>query len=443
MIGIGGIGMSGLAQILASRGIRISGSDTEASALTSHLQKKGIRVSIGHSAKNLGEAQKVIYSLAIPTSNPELREARARKIQIQSYPQAVGKLTRELFTIAICGTHGKSTITALVSKILIENQFDPTVLVGTKLKELNDQNFRVGKSKLFVLEACEYRRAFLNYCPSIIILHTLDPDHLDYYRDFDDYIKAFREFAGNLRHDGYFFANLDDDDVHRVLQALQEKKFPPYNTFTYATKYPSADFFLQGNKIIQKNARVGELNLKIPGAHNRMNALAAFSVCSVLGTAPSDIIRSLNRYEGAWRRFEIKGRVGRTTVIDDYAHHPAEIEATLQAARELYPKGKICVVFQPHQYNRTKNLLKEFGKSFALTDSVIIPDIYDVRDTDADRKVVTAEKLVAEIKKNHKDVRFGSGIGKTAGYLKKNSRKYDVIFTMGAGDVWKIGDELL
>ncbi len=444
-LGIGGIGVSAIAQILHKRGERVTGNDAEASNITSHLQKNGIPVDIAHETESIVKQNPdlIIHSLALEENHPAIRLARRKKIPTLSYPEAVGKLTREFFTIAICGTHGKSTITAMIAKTLIENNFDPTVIVGTKLKELNGQNYRVGKSKILVLEACEYKRAFLNYHPRVIVLHTLDPDHLDYYRDYNDYLQAFGHFAIRLPNDRYFFANLDDEDVHQTLQLLQNKKFPPHNLFTYSSRYASSDFYLMGEKIIQRNARVGELKLKIPGQHNRNNALAAFAVGAILGIAPTNILKSLNRYEGAFRRFEVKGKLGKTLFIDDYAHHPVEIQATLQAAREKFPKEKICVVFQPHQYNRTKNLLKEFAASFEKADSVIIPNIYEVRDRKEDTAAVSTEKLVKEIRKRHRHVENGNGLEKTAEWLKKHAKKFDVVFTMGAGDVWKIAEKVL
>lgn len=446
-IGVGGIGVSALARLLQEQGHTVTGSDTETSATTESLTTAGISVTIGHRRENLtakGDLPNlVIHSLAIDASNPELKEARFKKIPVLSYPEAVGRLSENFYTIAICGTHGKSTITAMISKILIENNFDPTVIVGTKLKELKGENYRLGKSKILVLEACEYKRAFLNYHPKAIILHTLDPDHLDYYRDFNDYLQAFGEFANRLPVDGYFFANLDDEDVHQILQVLQNKKFPSHNVFTYSSQYASSDFYLMGGKIIQRNARVGELNLKIPGQHNRSNALAAFALGAILGIKPADILKSLNHYEGAFRRFELKGKLGKTLFIDDYAHHPTEIKATLQAARERFPKEKICVVFQPHQYNRTKNLLKEFAASFQDADEVIISNIYEVRDRKEDMQAVSAEKLVQAIRKNHPHVQDGEGMEATGEWLKKHAKKFDVIFTMGAGDVWKIAEKLL
>lgn len=443
-IGIGGIGVSALVGIMHARGKTISGSDQEESLITQNLEKQGIKVHIGHGPANLfPKPDLIVHSLAIDDKNLELKEARRQKIPTLTYPQAVGELTREYSTIAVCGTHGKSTITAMIAKILIENDFDPTVIVGTKLKELKGQNFRMGKSKLLVLEACEYRRAFLNYSPLIIVLHTLDPDHLDYYKDFADYISAFKEFTAKLPSDGYFFGNLDDDDVNNIQRHLQENAFAPYNIFGYGTLSKSGNFSLDGNNVYKNAEKAGKMNLKIPGRHNRTNALAAFTICSQLGITSKSILRSLNDYAGAYRRFEMKGRLGRAVLIDDYGHHPAEIAATLQAAREKYKKEKICVVYQPHQYNRTRNLLKEFGPAFKDADFVIIPNIFDARDSKADKLAVSPEKLVEEIKKNGARAIYGGGLQKTAAYLKHHAKNFGVVITMGAGDVWKIADELL
>lgn len=436
--------MSALAGILGTYGKKISGSDFEASQITAALKKEGAVFYTGHSSANIKQLDPadsvVIYSLAVDNKNLELKEARRKKIPVFSYPEAVGCLTRDYFTVAVCGTHGKSTITAMLAKIFIENGFDPTVIVGTKLKELGDKNFRVGKSKLLILEACEYKRAFLNYSPKVIVLHTLDPDHFDYYRSFEDYLSAFEEFTCKLPGDGYFISNLDDEDIHDILQKLQKNKFPSYNTFTYSKIYSTADFYLDRDKILRHNITAGQLKLKIPGEHNRCNALAAFALSSVLGMSAKNILKSLNDYNGAFRRFEIKGKIGKTIIIDDYGHHPIEIQATLAAAREKFLKAKICVVYQPHQHSRTKSLFKQLGESFSLADTVIIPNIYKARDTKTDIASVSPQRLVAEIKKYNKHVMYGEGLPATAKLLQKTAKNYDVVIIMGAGDVWKIAD---
>jgi UDP-N-acetylmuramate--alanine ligase len=269
-------------------------------------------------------------------------------------------------------------------------------------------------------------------------MHTLDPDHLDYYRDFNDYLSAFHQFADKLPPDGYFFGNLDQNDIHPVFQKLQQKKFPVSNTFTYSALYESSDFYLKEKEVFTRVTSVGKLNMVILGRHNRINALAAFAVCALSGITPAKILKSLNEYSGSCRRFESKGHFGKAILIDDYGHHPTEIRATLQAAREKYPAKKICLVFQPHQYSRTKKLLNEFVTAFSDANTVIIPNIYASRDNAEDKASVSPESFVNELKKHHPSVLYGEGLENTAAYLKKNCRDYDLIITMGAGDVWKV-----
>ncbi|PJC37168.1 UDP-N-acetylmuramate--L-alanine ligase [Candidatus Peregrinibacteria bacterium CG_4_9_14_0_2_um_filter_53_11] len=443
-IGIGGSGLGGLAGILCEQGKTISGSDEGVTARTKSLEPLGTPITLGHRPENLPKnAELVIYSLAIPQDNVELIEARKRGLPTLTYPEAVGQLTQKYRTIAICGTHGKTTITALIAKILIDANYDPTVIVGSELRELENRNFRTGKSKLLILEACEYKRAFHSYHPNMIVLSTLDYDHVDYYPDFTSYLEAYKVFAKRLPKDGWIFTNLDDDDVHEMLKSLQREHFPLCNTFTFASNYAVSDYYLKDHELHHKNERLGTLKLSIPGLHNRMNALAAFSLAHTLGVAPRMILRSLRQFKGTARRFETKGKMGTTTIIDDYGHHPAEIRATLQAAREAYPKEKICVVFQPHQYSRTKHLIDQFAAAFSLADGVIIPSIYEARDSDEDKKSMSVKRLVAEIQKYHKNVRAGDGLENTAQFLREDTPHYDVIITMGAGDVWKVGEALL
>lgn len=441
MVGITGSGMSGLAGILRARAKAVTGSTNEDGPAVAALQKEGIKVHIGHGALPAG-AEAVIHSLAIPKHNPEIMEATRRKIPLLSYPQAVGLLTKEYRTIAVCGTHGKSTVTAMLTKILIDAGFDPTVLVGAMLLELDKKNYRLGKSPLFLLEACEYQRAFSNYSPDIALITTLDPDHLDYYKNFADYISAFAEFTSKLPVDGYLIGNIDDEDVHEILRSAQRKRFPSYNAFTYGTASAAASFCLQENTIVNGAHALGRLRLAIPGAHNRSNALAAFACASLLGASPGQILKSLANFKGAGRRFELVGSVNGAEVRDDYGHHPVEIRATLQAARERFPTGRILLVFQPHQFSRTRALLKDFTHSFADADAVIVPNIYASRDSAKDIAAMPEKKFVAALQKKHKNVRFGEGLEKTTQIAKKEAKKFDLILTMGAGDVWKVARKL-
>lgn len=455
MIGILGSGMSGLAGILADRGVTVIGSDATLSPKAKRLSKKGIHIFEGINPQKItAKTDYVIASLAVPDNHPEKIAARALNIPVLSYPEAVGILTKKLRTVSICGTHGKTTTTAMIAKTLLENQFDPTVLVGSDLKELKGSNYHSGTQNLFALESCEYKEAFLNYSPSIIVLNNLDPDHLDYFKNYKNYLDAFIAFCSKLPKDGYIFANIDDDDVHAVVQHMQKHGFPSYNTFTYsAKKYITADYYLQGNSIFHKGVPVGELDMSIPGEHNRANALAAFSVCNTLGVPSAPLIESLNGYKGAARRFELKGTltVGKKKidVIDDYGHHPEEIQATLQAARERYGKdAHLCVVFQPHQYSRTRLLFDDFVSSLSAANTVIIPNIYEARDSEEDKKAVSPQKLVdalqtAGISAVCTDESQQSDFKKTAQYISGHAKNFDVIMTMGAGDVWKTGELLI
>lgn len=450
MIGILGSGMSGLAGILADRGVLVSGSDATFSPRTKGLEKKGVKMYEGINPKKItSKSVCVIASLAVAEDHPEKVAARAMNIPILTYPEAVGILTRQLRTISICGTHGKTTTTAMIAKVLLENQFDPTVLVGSDLHELNGANYHSGSQNLFVLESCEYKKAFTNYNPSIILLNNLDPDHLDYFKNYENYLAAFKEFCARLPKDGYIFANIDDQDVHSVVQDMQKKGFPSYNTFTYSAKeYQTSDFYLKDSEIYQKGVKVGDLSLSIPGAHNRANALGAFSVCRTLGIKADGIIRSLNNYKGAARRFELKGAFKdgskKIEVIDDYGHHPEELKATLQATREKYgADAHICVVFQPHQYSRTRLLFNEFIESLQEANTVVIPNIYEARDSDEDKKEVSAQKLVDALNKagTHAictEELSQSSFKKTIEFIQVNAKNFDVIVTMGAGDVWKV-----
>lgn len=449
MIGILGSGMSGLAGVLASRGITVVGSDGGSSAKSKKLSKKGVAVFEGvDSSRITSDISAVVISLAIPVDHPERVAAHEMGIPVLTYPEAVGLITKTLRTISICGTHGKTTTTAMIARTLLANDFDPTVIVGSDLRELDDMNFHAGKSSLFVLESCEYKEAFLNYHPSIIVLNNLDPDHLDYFKTYENYVDAFKKFCEKLPKDGYLFANIDDDDVHTIIQDLQKKGFPTYNTFTYSQqKYAVSDFYLDGHSIYHKGNKEAELELHVPGAHNRCNALAAYSVCRVLGNNPTAITESLNSYTGAARRFELRGtlKIGhkKIEVIDDYGHHPEEIKATLQAAREKYgAESNICVVFQPHQYSRTRLLFDDFVESLGAANTVIIPNIYEARDSASDKKAVSAQKLVDALNKAGATAVHSENLEKTASYLRANGATFDAILCMGAGDVWKVAHAL-
>ena len=417
LIGIGGIGVSALAQYYLSKGHKISGSDLAASEITNFLQNKGIKILTGNKAENVGnDIDLVVHSPAVKADNPEYKGAKELKIKTQSYPEALGELTKEYYTIAVSGAHGKSTTTAMVALILIKAGIDPTVIVGTKLKEFGGSNFRSGKSKFLVIEACEYDSSFLYYLPKIAVITNIDVEHMDYFKTFSNVKKAFKDFIAKLPKGGFLVFNKDD-------------KYPPI-----IGKKPK--FTAIGYTTRQKEAKKIKSILKVPGIHNVQNALAALEVSKILSIPEKIAIKSLSEFTGTWRRFEVKqGKAGtkKITVVSDYGHHPNEISATLKAAREKYPNKRILCVFQPHQHQRTYYLFDEFVKTFrsAPIDQIIITDIYDVagREVKEINKEISSKKLVKEI---DRDVVIYSSLVELEGHIIKNIKAGDVLIIMGA-----------
>jgi UDP-N-acetylmuramate--alanine ligase len=421
-IGIGGIGMSALARLYLARNIEVTGSDMNDSSLLESLRDEGVGVFVGHSELHVAdEVDYVVFSEAIPLDNPELQAARDKKIPMRSYFEALGELTEEYKTIAVAGTHGKTTTTALIARLLMQSYRDPTVVIGTQMEELDDKNMRVGGGDWMVVEACEYRRSFHHLAPKMVVITNIELDHLDYYKNLDDYVEAYKEFVMMIPEDGVLIGNGDDELVREVAEVANCKVV-----------------FFEGN-----SPDLGKLTLAVPGHHNKMNALAAFTVGLEVGVEQEMMVEALNSFTGTWRRFEFKGHCMGADIYDDYAHHPTEIQATLQAAREKYPDHRLVAVFQPHQHSRTKHFLDEFATSFKLADEVVIPNIYKVRDTEEDVKSVSVESFVNELKKHHDSVSNGGGIEGSIEYLKGTIGENDLVMVMGAGDVWKVADGLL
>lgn len=433
-IGIGGIGTSAIAHIMKKRGFTVSGSDMEASEITTALKKVGIKVSIGHDAKNVTkDVELVVYSPAIPKDNPELLQAEKLGIKTITYPQALGELSKEYFTIAVSGAHGKSTTTAMTALLLKNAGLDPTVVIGTKIREFGNQNFRVGKSKYLVVEACEYKRSFLNIHPDILVITNIEADHLDYYKDLKDYKSAFTQMSEKLKKGGIVVINSDDKNS---VDATKKAK-----RITLSEKTKTSDFFFdrKNNTLHGKNATI-KITPKVVGAFNKLNSSMAAIVGDTLKISSKEIESSIKKFKGSWRRLEEKPFIGKTRIIDDYGHHPTEITMTLAAIREENPHAKILCVFQPHQHNRTIELLKGFANSFHDVDEVIVPDIYKVRDKAEDIAKISAKILADEINKACKKQKAsdGGGLQKTAKFILKNHAKYDIIVTMGAGDIYNI-----
>ncbi len=429
-IGIGGIGTSALAQYYLSKDHEVSGSDLVSSEITDFLRKKGAKLLLGkHLAQNLPEdTNMVIYSPAIQKDNPELKQAlrfqvSGYKLQVLSYPQALGELTKKYFTIAVSGTHGKSTTTAMLSLILEKAGLDPTVIVGTRLKEFGGSNFRAGGSQYLIIEADEWQASFLNYYPQIIVLTNIEAEHLDFYKNLRDILKTYLRYISNLQKEGTLVLNRDDENILKLKKELSNVKIQEFS-------------------IKQKEAEKLKDCLTIPGEHNIYNALAALWAARILNVSDEISFEALAQYKGSWRRFEIKkGKIDdkRFTLIDDYAHHPTEIKATLKAAREKFPHNEIWSIFQPHQYQRTYYLFDDFVKEFskAPVDRIIITDIYDVagREKSEIKKKVSSKKLAEKIEKESviylaKD--------KIEDYLKDNLKGGEVVIIMGAGNIYKL-----
>ncbi|KPJ56559.1 hypothetical protein AMJ49_04590 [Parcubacteria bacterium DG_74_2] len=437
-IGIGGIGVSALAKYYVKKGCKVSGSDLVSSEITEALKRLGAKIFIGkHKPKNISKnVDLVIFSPAVQLNNPELKRARKLKIKCQSYPEALGELTKKYFTIAVCGSHGKSTVAAMTGLLLTRAGFDPTVILGTKLKEFGDSNFRMGgfpkskilntKYQILVIEADEHFVSFLNYWPKIIVLTTLEPDHLDYYKNFKNYISAFKKFISHLPEDGFLVLNQDDKNI------LNNK---------FSTTVKNAIHYSLKQKETEKLRKF----LKIPGEFNVSNALATLAVARILKIPNKISFKTLSEYKGSWRRFEITKILHPKpyTLISDYAHHPTQVDVTLRAAREKYPKGKIWCIFQPHQYQRTHYLFKDFVRVFkkAPVDKLIITDIYDVagRENKKIKKKVNSQKLVKVINKS-----FVSYLPKEriVNFLKKNLKGGEVVIVMGAGDIYNLETKL-
>lgn len=389
-VGIGGIGISGLARLFAAHEKVVKGSDLTASALTEDMIEEGIDVRIGHAALPEG-VNLVIYSEAIPKDNPELASAKMRGIKMMTYFEALGEVAESYRLVAIAGTHGKTTTTAMLALILINAGLDPTVLVGSKLKEFGNRNMRIGGGDIFLVEACEYRRNFKNLKPALLGILNIELDHVDYFESFEDYKSAFDELADR------------SDEV------------------IWPDDYSEFDG-----------------DLAVPGWHNRSNAGMAAMIARRLGVDGGVINSTLAEFAGTWRRFEYRGEAGGALIYDDYAHHPTEIEATLDAAREKHPEARIIAVFQPHQYSRVVKFKDELAEAFGEADKVIIPNIYEARDTEEDKNAVNVQDLVDAIAEHHDDVSFGEGLENTAKILLDELVIGDLVLVMGAGDVTHI-----
>lgn len=444
-IGIGGISMSGLAEILKSRGVNVAGTDMNVSNTTKHLESLGIKINIGHKSENItNEYDLVVYTAAVKMDNPELLKAKELSIDIMDRAELLGHIMAEYEdSVAVSGTHGKTTTTSMVSEILLAANTDPTISVGGILPSING-NTKVGTSKYFVAEACEYFDSFLKFNPLVGIILNIEADHLDYFKTFDNVKKSFHKFAGRIPKNGMLIIN-DEIDNNDFYTENIDCKFEKYST-----KNPNSDWYAtniihhENGKnsftVLYKGKEIGEINLNIPGEHNISNALAACAAANFLGIPFEKISQGLSNYGGTNRRFQRKGTYKGVNVIDDYAHHPTEIKATLAAAKNVKHNTLWCV-FQPHTYTRTYNLFNEFTEAFDDADKIIMADIYAAREKDTG--LVSSKQLAEKIKERGKDIEYIGSLDDILKYVAKNCNEGDLLITMGAGDVYTVGEKLV
>lgn len=443
-IGIGGISMSGLAEILASRGHQVSGTDVKETAVTKHLQSLGIHINFGHRAENItDDITLVVYTAAIHDDNPELRAAHEKGIRIMDRAHLLGQIMDEYHdSVAVSGTHGKTTTTSMVSEILLAAEKDPTITVGGILPTIGS-NLRIGDSPYFVAEACEYFDSFLQFNPFIAIILNVESDHLDYFKTLENIRRSFHAFAQRVPDNGLLVISEKIDHVEELTDGLtchvetfglsEKANWHAENIVHEADGRNSFDVYHNGEFFTT-------IHLHIPGEHNITNALAAIAASAFLGAAPEDCVKGLHHYTGTERRFQLKGKKDGITVIDDYAHHPTEIKAALAAAQNVQHNTTWCV-FQPHTFSRTRFLFDEFGEAFGDADEIIIADIFAARETDDG--TVSAAQLAERIAQTGKSARYVGDFAAIEAYLREHCKSGDLLMTVGAGDVYKIGENFL
>jgi UDP-N-acetylmuramate--alanine ligase len=445
LIGIGGSGMQALAGVLLNCGAGVSGSDEQPGYAVEQLRAAGATVAIGQRAENLpNTVDLVVYSAAIKPSNPELTAALSRGIDCVRYAEMVGRLMAARQGIAVAGTHGKSTTTGWVAFILRSAGLDPTFIVGADVRQLGGPS-GVGRGAHFIAEACEYNRSFHNFRPRIATILNIEADHFDCYSNIQRIVEAFETFAGLVPEHGLVVTNADDPLALKAARSAQA------NIETFGLTCP-ADWQAVNRQeatgtysfdLLYRAKSLGRVNLKLLGMHNVANALAAAAVACACGVKPQDICRYLGEYTGATRRLTWRGEIKGVTVVDDYAHHPTEVRATLQAARQHYHPRRLWAVFQPHQHSRCRALLEQFADCFNQADEILLPDIYFARDTQQDTQMISARDLVDRLRQRGKQVHYVPDFENIVNQLCKDCHPGDLVLTMGPGNIWKVADALV
>ncbi len=451
-IGIGGISMSGLAELLHTMHFTVTGSDAKMSTTTDHLEELGITVFYGQRPSNItSDTNLVVYTTAVKEDNPELMEVRRLEIPVIDRAELLGQVMKRYSdAIAVSGTHGKTTTTSMISQILLEAGLDPTVSVGGILDSIGG-NIRIGSSDHFVVEACEYTNSFLKFSPTTGIILNIEPEHLDFFKDIDDIRSSFKKFTELLPENGLLILNSDISNISYFTKGLA----CPFITYSITSETSSAEdalhHYYAGNihydeqgfgrySLYEDGEFLTDINLNVVGSHNISNSLPAIALARSYQIPMSVAADSLTRFTGTKRRFEKKGTISGVTIVDDYAHHPSEVKATLEAARN-YPHSRIWCVFQPHTYSRTRSFLNDFADSLSLADKIVLTDIYAARENDPGD--ISSKDLEAALKKKGKDVIHIKNFDDIQNYLLENCTNGDLLITMGAGDVVTIGNDLL
>ena len=466
-IGVGGVGMSGLAKLLLKNKAIVTGSDQAQSGIVEGLCQIGADIRVGHSAENLGsETEAVVISAAIKEDNPELKLARQRGYEIYKYARMLGVLCNSYEGIAVAGTHGKSTTAGWLAYCLKQAGGDPNFIIGAEITQLGSSS-GTGDGKYFIAEACEYDRSFLNLKPKIGCILNIEADHLDYYRDENEIVDAFSRFAAGVKDNGVLIANGQDVNVAKILDSrfrgndreilrcaqndnrggndnsVRCETFGLDKTCNFYAENIELNDGLYAFDVYNNGKLLGATKISLAGRHNILNALAVVAMAIRAGLEPQKALELLPSFTGIDRRLMLKESIGEITILDDYAHHPTEIRASLEAIRQRYQPRRIWCVFQPHQYSRTRFLLDDFAESFKLADVTIVPEIYFVRDTQAARKEINSQILVERMRANQTEAVFIEGFGRICDYLKENATAGDLVVTMGAGDIWKVADEYI
>jgi len=441
-VGIGGIGMSGIAEILINQGFEVSGSDLQLTEVTNRLQELGAKIYKGHSPENVKDVDVLVYSSAVIPDNDEVRAAADRNIPIIKRAEMLAETMRMHYGIGIAGTHGKTTTTSMVGLTLTEGEIDPTIIVGGKLSGLGGTNARLGNGEFIVVEADEFDRTFLKLTPTIAAITTLESEHLDTYKDLDDIKTAFIEFANKVPFYGFVVICLDEPALQDIIPSINKTIFTYGTTAQADVRAVDLEFegFSSKYNVIYKGNELGTIKLNIPGVHYVKNSLVAVTIGMELGLDFNVIKSALEKFTGVYRRFEKKYN-NDILVLDDYAHHPTETSATLAGIRAAWDR-RLIVVFQPHLYSRTKDFFQDFGRSFLNSDVFICTDVYPAREKPIEG--VSGEMIASITKKyGHKNVQYVPDKKDVPEKLMSLKKKGDIIVTMGAGDIWKYGEKFV